>query len=186
MSFSRLRRRVERGEALLEGRIDQVGECHGRLRRDWRQAWTPLRIVLAGLATGFIAGRAEPEKVLKKIGSVSGPRTLQLVTSVAGLVGSVQAAIAAMTAKDAARTADDAAGHAAEVAGEADSGHADTGAQPEAAAVAGEDVANPAAAAGSGGRPGTGGAPRPDRRRPDQRWESQPSPAEAATELSER
>lgn len=182
MSFSRLRQRVERGEALVEGRIRQVGECHGRLRRDWRQAWTPLRIVLAGLATGFIAGRAEPEKVLKKIGSVSGPRTLQLVTSVAGLVGSVQAAIAAMTAKDAAETADDAAGHAAGAAGEADPGHADTAATAGATAAAGEDVAAPDVAAGSGAE----AAPQPDRRRPDQRWDSQPSPAEAATELSER
>src|SRR5690554_4282723 len=175
MNFAQLRRRVERGEALVEGRIRQLGESHDRLRRDWRQAWTPLRIVLAGLATGFIAGRAEPEKALKKIAGVSGPRTLQLVTSVAGLVGSVQAAIAAMTAKEAADTADQAADVATEA--EADAEHAG------AAAAAAADQPQDAAAS-----PGTGGeaAPRHDRRRPDQRWDSQPAPAEAATDVSER
>jgi len=183
MNFAQLRRRVERGEALVEGRIRQLGESHDRLRRDWRQAWTPLRIVLAGLATGFIAGRAEPEKALKKIAGVSGPRTLQLVTSVAGLVGSVQAAIAAMTAKGAAETADDAAGQAAEAAREADPGRR-TAPAAEAAAPAGEEAAGTAAEPGAG--PTAGATPRTDRRRPDQRWDSQPSPAEAATELSER
>jgi len=175
MNFAQLRRRVERGEALVEGRIRQLGESHDRLRRDWRQAWTPLRIVLAGLATGFIAGRAEPEKALKKIAGVSGPRTLQLVTSVAGLVGSVQAAIAAMTAKEAADTADQAADVATDA--EADAEHAG------AAAAAAADEPQGAAA-----EPGTTDetAPRPDRRRPDPRWNSQPAPAEAATDVSER
>jgi len=175
MNFAQLRRRVERGEALVEGRIRQLGESHDRLRRDWRQAWTPLRIVLAGLATGFFAGRAEPEKALKKIAGVSGPRTLQLVTSVAGLVGSVQAAIAAMTAKEAADTADQAADVATDA--EADAEHAG------AAAAAAADEPQGAAA-----EPGTGGetTPRRDRRRPDQRWNSQPAPAEAATDVSER
>ena len=177
MNFAQLRRRVERGEALVEGRLRQLGESHDRLRRDWRQAWTPLRIVLAGLATGFIAGRAEPEKALKKIAGVSGPRTLQLVTSVAGLVGSVQAAIAAMTAKEAADTADQAADVATEA--EADAEHA--GAVAAAAAAADEPQ-------GAAAEPGTTDetAPRHDRRRPDQRWDSQPAPAEAATDVSER
>ena len=65
MNFTHLKRRVERGETLVEGRIRQTTESHARLHRNWREAWTPLRIVLAGLGTGFIAGRAEPEKALK-------------------------------------------------------------------------------------------------------------------------
>lgn len=169
MNFTQLRRRVERGEALVEGRIRQAGACQERLRRDWRQAWTPLRIVLAGLATGFIAGRAEPEKLLQKIGTVSGPRTLQLVTSVAGLVGSVQAAIAAMTAKEAADTADRAA---------ADTPDPSAGPPPPQAAAA-----DPRAGAPD---PEAAPARHQDRRRPDPRWEQQPSPAEAATDVSER
>src|SRR5690625_2672665 len=168
MNFTQLKRRVERGEALVEGRIRQTGACQDRLRRDWHQAWTPLRIVLAGLATGFIAGRAEPEKLLKKIGTVSGPRTLQLVSSVAGLVGSVQAAIAAMTAREAADTADQAA---------ADTPDPSAGPPPPQAA-ADTSAGAPRADAAQ--------ARHQDRRRPDQRWQQQPSPAEAATDVSER
>lgn len=173
MKFSQLKRRVEHGEALVEGRLQQTIESHGRLQRDWRQAWTPLRILVAGLATGFIAGRAEPEKTLKKLGSISGPRTLQLVTSVAGLVGSVQAAIAALAAKDAADTAGDAASETADVA----SG-------PAAAAPATDPQAAGPAEDGTGSPwPGTA-SDRP--RRPDPHWDRQPSPAEAATDVSER
>lgn len=170
MKFSHLQRRVERGETLVEGRLQQTIESHERLQRDWRQAWTPLRILVAGLATGFITGRAEPEKALKKLGSVSGPRTLQLVTSVAGLVGSVQAAIAALAAKQAADIADDAADAADDSADQA------AGAAPDTAGAASTDTS-------SATDPDTASA-RP--RRPDPHWDSQPSPAEAATELSER
>lgn len=179
MNFTQLKHRVERREALVEARIRQVGESHGRLRREWRQAWSPLRIVVAGLVTGFIAGRAEPEKVLKKLGRLGGPRTLQLVTSVAGLVGSIQTAIMAMTARDAAEAAE-AAERPGDAAAPAGSGraHAEAPAPPSRARAAPADAAAPP--------PAPGAAPRPDRRRPDQRWDSQPSPAEAATELSER
>ncbi|MGO1542338.1 MAG: protein sip-5 [Luteimonas sp.] len=185
MNFTQLKRQVERGETLVEGRIRQTTECHARLHRNWREAWTPLRIVLAGLATGFIAGRAEPEKALKKLGSISGPRTLQLITSMAGLVGSVQAAITAMTAKNAAETAD----QAADAAAEADRDPADPGAPAPASPAEPATPTGPAAppmddAASSGVGPEA--TPQGDRRRPDQRWDSQPSPAEAATELSER
>lgn len=174
MNFAQLKRRVERGETLVEGRVRQTGECHARLSRDWRQAWTPLRIVLAGLGTGFIAGRAEPEKALKKLGSISGPRTLQLVSSVAGLVGSVQAAIVAMTANNAAENAEQAADDDAQ-AGQ----HATQPDVPPSPADPPPDHAAPA-------RPGPETTPRQDRRRPDQNWDSQPSPAEAATDVSER
>ena len=176
MNFAQLKNRVERGETLVEGRIRQTGECHARLRRDWRQAWTPLRIVLAGLATGFIAGRAEPEKALKKLGSISGPRTLQLISSVAGLVGSVQAAIVAMTADGATGNAE----KTTDAATGADRGPSDPG-DPVSAAPA-----DTAARRQARPDPDPGATTRPDRRRADQRWDRQPSPAEAATELSER
>jgi|SRR5690554_748468 len=171
MNFTQLKRRVERSETLVDGRIRQATESHARLHRDWREAWTPLRIVLAGLVTGFISGRAEPEKALKKLGNISGPGTLRLVSSVAGLVGSVQAAMTAMAAKDAADTAD----QATEAAAEANQAPAGPGAP---ASPAADDAAHP----GTGPEAALQGR----RRRPDQRWDSQPSPAEAATELSER
>lgn len=178
MNFKQLQRRVERGETLVEGRLQQTRECQGRMTREWREAWTPLRIVVAGLASGLIMGRAEPEKALKQLGKLGSPRTLQLVSSMAGLVGSVQAAIAAMTAQSAAETADEAAGTAAEASAEtsADTATATTAQQAPVGNTAAGDAPPGAAEA----------APRPDRRQPEPHWDSQPSPAEAATELSER
>lgn len=178
MNFKQLQRRVERGETLVEGRLQQTRECQGRMTREWREAWTPLRIVVAGLASGLIMGRAEPEKALKQLGKLGSPRTLQLVSSMAGLVGSVQAAIAAMTAQSAAETADEAAGTAAEASAEAnaDAATATTAQQAPVGNTAAGDAPPGAAEA----------APRPDRRQPEPHWDSQPSPAEAATELSER
>ena len=178
MNFKQLQRRVERGETLVEGRLQQTRECQGRMTREWREAWTPLRIVVAGLASGLIMGRAEPEKALKQLGKLGSPRTLQLVSSMAGLVGSVQAAIAAITAQSAAETADEAAGTAAEARAETS---ADTAtATPAQQAPVGNTAAGDAP-------PGAAeAAPRPDRRQPEPHWDSQPSPAEAATELSER
>ena len=178
MNFKQLQRRVERGETLVEGRLQQTRECQGRMTREWREAWTPLRIVVAGLASGLIMGRAEPEKALKQLGKLGSPRTLQLVSSMAGLVGSVQAAIAAMTAQSAAETADEAAGTTAEASAEAnaDATTATTAQQEPAGNTAAADA--PPSAAET--------APRPDRRQPEPHRDSQPSPAEAATELSER
>lgn len=173
MSFKHLKRRVERGEALVEGRARQAGECQARLQREWRQAWTPLRIVVAGLGTGFIAGRVQPEQAIGRIGKLAGPGTMQLLTSAVGLVGSLQAAFAAMTAKGAAETADEAAESAGQAAGQANAG-----------ATGQADADAPGAAAPAGPEPATAGTEPPRRR--DESWDSQPSPAEAATELSER
>ena len=175
MSFQHLKRRVERGEALVEGRALQAGASHERLQRAWRQAWTPLRIVVAGLGAGFITGRVKPEKAIGSIGKVAGPNAVRLLTSVVGLVGSLQAAFVAMTAKDAAETADDAAQNAEQSAERtAERTGNQTGGQTGA-----PDTAEPAgpAAAAAGAEPS---------RRRDESWDSQPSPAEAATEISER
>lgn len=180
MNFKQLQRRVERGETLVEGRLQQTRECQGRMTREWREAWTPLRIVVAGLASGLIMGRAEPEKALKQLGKLGSPRTLQLVSSMAGLVGSVQAAIAAMTAQSAAETADEAAGTAAEASAETSADTATATATTAQQAPAGDTAAGTAPASAAEA------APRPDRRQPEPHWDSQPSPAEAATELSER
>lgn len=175
MKFAHLKRRVERGEALVEGRVQQASESQARLKRQWLEAWTPLRIVVAGLGAGLVTGRLHPEKAIGKIGKVAGPGSIQLLSSTIGLVGSLQAAMAAMSASGAADTAadtaDDAARETAQTTGQA-SGQ--FGSQPPASGTRGR--ADPAAA--------TGGAEPP--RRHDQRWDSQPSPAEAATEVSER
>src|SRR3546814_13356517 len=74
------------------------------------ESWTPARIIIAGLATGFLAGRADPARILKQLGS--GGRWIQLVGALSGLAASLQSSIAAADAGKAV----DRAGEAAEQA----------------------------------------------------------------------
>nr|KAJ9616258.1 hypothetical protein H2204_013932 [Knufia peltigerae] len=89
----------------------RIGETQGNwgvLSQVWRQGWSPLRIVVVGLAGGFIAGKLEVP------GKVNGARWLQMVGSVSSLFASAQAAFATVVAAQAAETADDAADQADE------------------------------------------------------------------------
>ena len=69
----------------------------------WKEGWTPARIVIAGLASGFLIGRAKP---LKLAGSGG---LLNLVTALSGLLASGNAQAAATEAGQAAEAADSAA-----------------------------------------------------------------------------
>lgn len=169
MRFETLQRKVARSERLVEGRAEQTMLRARATKTEWRQAWTPGRIVIAGLVSGFALGRSDPSRALCKLGKVASPRWLQAITAISGLVASLQAAVAAATAKDAAETAGDAAADAHEAAAAADP----AGTAPQAG---GDDVVadDPA-------------RPKSDRSRPDPVWTSQPSAAaEAATDVSER
>lgn len=103
MNFEQLQRRVERAETLVEGRLDRVQCQWNGLVHAWKQGWTPTRIVVAGLVSGFLAGRAEPMKAM------NGTRWLQMITSISGLVASLQANLAARQAETAAESAEEAA-----------------------------------------------------------------------------
>ena len=93
MKFERLQHRVERAEQLVEGRAMQT-QAHWRtLSQVWRDSWTPGRIVIAGLVSGFLAGRAEPLR------SMNGARWLQMVGSLSSLFAADQATEAADTAQ---------------------------------------------------------------------------------------
>lgn len=168
MNYEQLRRRVERAEFLVDARTRQTHAAWDALRLHWREAWTPPRILVAGLVTGFLSGRSQPQRAARQLRAVAGPKTLQLVTSILGTASSLQAALAAFTAKGAAQTAD----QAAETA--------DDAAQ---AAASGATVAAGAAARADG----VAGAVPPSerRRRRDPAWDQAPSPAEAATDVSE-
>ncbi|TYT27029.1 hypothetical protein FZO89_12590 [Luteimonas viscosa] len=162
MRFERLRDEVVMAERRLETRHLRAQTNWRVLKTIWRESWTPGRIVAIGLAGGFLFGRARP---LKKMGAVSPARWVQLASAVSGLLASLKAKQAADTAEVAAADA----GHAADAADEA----VDT-----ADAVAGNEAA-----------PAGEAAPRTvsdGRRRADTQWSSEPRPAEAATELSER
>ena len=167
MKFEAIRRRVERSEQLVEGRALQTGERAKALKATWRESWTPTRIILGGLAAGFLVGRADPTRALKQIGA--GGRWLQLVGALSGLLASLQSSLAAATA-------DQASDHAEQAADEAG----------DAASAAQEAAGEEAPATAPDERDADQPRPRSDRRRPDPTWESRPAPAEAATEVSER
>lgn len=179
MKFEVIRRRVERSEQLVEGRALQTGVRAHALKTTWRESWTPTRIILAGLAAGFLTGRAEPTHVLKQLGG-SG-RWIQLVGALSGLFASLQSSVAAASADKAVDHADKAVDHADEAVDHADEAADQASEAADAAHVAAGDTV----AAGDDPDP-TQPLPRSDRRRPDPSWDVPPSPAEAATEISER
>jgi hypothetical protein len=100
VNFEQLIRKVSQAEDVLEARERRVVASYRHLRQTWREGWTPVRIIAAGLISGFVAGRAEPLRAL------TGPRLLQMVSAVSGLFASAQAAFAARQAEDAAESAE--------------------------------------------------------------------------------
>ena len=90
MNFDTLQKRVRRAENVTQACMDDTLGHWGRLDAAWRSAWTPGRIVVAGLAGGFLAGKLEPG------GAFSGARWLQMIGSVSGLVASAQASMASL------------------------------------------------------------------------------------------
>lgn len=101
MRFDRLVAKVARAEDALEAHERRVGADLRQLGQSWKSAWTPGRIIVAGLAGGFLVGRAEPLRTAARGGGVV--RIVSLLTSV---FASTQAATAAADAGHAARSAD--------------------------------------------------------------------------------
>ena len=60
MSFDKLIAKVTQAENAMEANERRVGADVRQLRDSWKAMWTPGRIVLAGLVSGYLAGRAEP------------------------------------------------------------------------------------------------------------------------------
>ncbi len=113
MKFAALQRRVQRAESVLERREEYARTCWSNTKTAWREGWTPLRIVSAGLVAGFLTGRAEPLAA-----TLNGPRALRMVSAVSSLFASVQATVAAGkagAAEEAAGAAEAKAGEAADV-----------------------------------------------------------------------
>jgi hypothetical protein len=96
VNFEALQRRVRRAEAVVQVRGEEATQHWDQLNQSWRSAWTPGRIVVVGLAGGFLAGKLEPG------GAFSGSRWLQMIGSVSGLVSSAQASVASFAAAAAA------------------------------------------------------------------------------------
>ncbi|MEL1265513.1 hypothetical protein [Pseudoxanthomonas putridarboris] len=99
MRFEALQQRVARAEQRVELRATHTQTQWTTLKQAWRAGWTPGRIVIAGLVSGFLVGRAEPLRAL------TGVRWMQMFSAVSGLLATVQAAGAAEQAEQAADTA---------------------------------------------------------------------------------
>lgn len=110
MGFEALIDKVRQAEVAVESREREAVAQWRQLSDTWRAAWTPGRIVVAGLASGFLVGRARPLRV------ATGGGMLQLVTALSGMLASTNAQAAAGDAEHAAAQASVAAGAASEVA----------------------------------------------------------------------
>jgi hypothetical protein len=126
MRFDTLVAKVARAEDALEAHERRIGADLRQLGQSWKSAWTPGRIVVAGLASGFLIGRAEPLRAVARGGGAV--RMVSLLTSV---FASTRAAVAADEADDSARNVDAVAGVMT-----------DRAAPTDAAMVAGERLAH--------------------------------------------
>ena len=110
MGFNALIQKVEQAEAALEARERQAGADWRQVKATWRQVWTPGRIVIAGLVSGFMFGRASPLKH-------SGSGALRLLSTIGTLFAGGSAQVAAGEAEEAAEHAAAAAGPTASPTG---------------------------------------------------------------------
>ena len=99
MSFDALIQKVKQAEGALETSERRTAARWTELKITWKEGWTPGRIVIAGAALGFMAGRAKPFKLAGSSG------LLNLVTTVSGLFASGNAQVAADEASNAADSA---------------------------------------------------------------------------------
>lgn len=102
MGFDALIEKVRQAETALEARERQTAADVRQLRASWRRMWTPGRILLAGLASGFLVGRAAP---LSK--AAGGGGVLQLASALSTLFAGSSAQAAADEASQAAEAAED-------------------------------------------------------------------------------
>ena len=100
MGFDALIEKVRQAEVALEAKERQTTDHWRRVKSSWRAMWTPGRIVVAGLVSGFVVGRAEPFK------RAAGGGTLQLISALSSLFAGGSAQAAAGEAADAAQAAE--------------------------------------------------------------------------------
>lgn len=102
MGFKQLLTKVEQAEAALEARERRVSDDWRQLKLAWKDAWTPGRLVIAGLVAGFMVGRAQPLRAVARSGQF-----MQLVTMLSGLFAGGSAQVAAQEAERSADTAEE-------------------------------------------------------------------------------
>ena len=88
MGFDALLTKVKQAEEALETREREAVGRWQHLKASWRAAWTPGRIVIVGLAAGFVAGRAKPVQMAR-----SGNGVVALLRTLAPLLAGLQAGV---------------------------------------------------------------------------------------------
>lgn len=106
LSFKHMIAKVRQAEDALEAHERQVAANWRQARQSWYALWTAPRIVLLGLASGFVVGFARPLGAAGRIGGAT--RLLNLASVIAGLFAGGQAHAAAEQAEELAAGA---AGH---------------------------------------------------------------------------
>lgn len=105
-SFGQLLEKVEQAEAALEAHERLVAADWRQLKASWKSGWTPGRIVIAGLASGFLIGRVEPVRSVAKGSSI-----MQMITALSSLFASATAQEAATQVESVAEDVDQVAGN---------------------------------------------------------------------------
>ncbi|MBB1087115.1 hypothetical protein H4F99_01285 [Lysobacter sp. SG-8] len=104
MSFDQLIKKVHQAEDAVEAHERAFSADMRQMKRSWRAMWTPGRLIVAGLVSGFAVGKAQPLSVAARSGGL-----LRLVSVASTLFAGTGARQAADDAEDAA----DMAAHAA-------------------------------------------------------------------------
>lgn len=104
MGFKQLLTKVQQAETALEARERRVADDWQRLKVTWKGAWTPGRVIIAGLVAGFLVGRAQPLRAVARSG-----QWMQLVTMLSGLFAGGSAQAAAEQAEATAETVEEVA-----------------------------------------------------------------------------
>ncbi len=87
MNLADHRARVRAAEREVAARSAQTAAHCRRTLTLWRAGWTPGRIVVAGLAVGFLSGRAQPLRLAGSGGLLALLRTLAQLLEKHGLDG---------------------------------------------------------------------------------------------------
>lgn len=107
-NLAQVQRRIERAGQVMDGRRSQLRQNMQQMRSTWTAAWTPWRILGAGVGLGFVSGKLDPEKAAAGVASrfASAPKILQVLTALSGLLAATKAQVAAAQAEFAADEAE--------------------------------------------------------------------------------
>lgn len=83
VKFEQLIDKVGQAENALEANERVMAADWRQFKASWRLGWTPGRILIGGLVSGFAVGRMEPLSSVAKGGTI-----MQMITAISGLIAS--------------------------------------------------------------------------------------------------